>query len=431
MAAHLQLYFLVLHQSPRFDSFASAASVEGEEEQEIQQTRGFAYEKLFDLESWYTQFADVTFPSAFVPVSRQEARAILRSYRRVVLKGHGEEEIEQQAAAEQGEEEHQRELGQVEQRLQELAGRAQQAMDDMERSCGSGGFFVRMSSRSPKDSALGCQRMKRLLAEQLRASSVALARGHGPQWHQNSEFIAFFRAQIQALRVCHAAEALDLLVQSERVFEDLKLALAQPVASWEQRLAIRAWSRRPSDISGEFRCFVRQRRLTAISQYFHFLCFAELLGRQADIVAAIDSFFTRHVRHRLPFDDCIMDVLLPFAVDPASGSLAVPALIDPDAIQLIEFNPFNRFTSPCLFSWTRDRRIIVGKAPLQLRLRLEPFAQRVTTQQTLDLSHLDPDILQQHKELLDLVSDFLEDDFARIDSNLRYIGRAERLSQII
>ncbi|WP_146210255.1 hypothetical protein [Vitiosangium sp. GDMCC 1.1324] len=166
--------------------------------------------------------------------------------------------------------------------------------------CFPGGAFVRLGSRSGKDSAY--------------------ARKNG-------------------LRVETAEAAVRLLIEgSERVAFDLRLALRH---GYMPHLVVRPWLDIPA--WAEFRCFMKQRRLMGISQYD---CKQSgprpEIARNADAIhSAIRSFFPRFsaASH---LEDAVFDVFVDGLE--RGGGLAV---------RLIELNPFLAQTDPCLFDWMR------------------------------------------------------------------------------
>ena len=106
---------------------------------------------------------------------------------------------------------------------------------------------------------------------------------------QNAEWKAFFAAQINSLCIATGREAIELLIDSERVYigmttnhphynnplftllTDIKRAfeLYNLSGNWNVYIAVRKWI--PHSIQGEFRGFVWKKKLTAISQYFDIL----------------------------------------------------------------------------------------------------------------------------------------------------------------
>jgi hypothetical protein len=100
------------------------------------------------------------------------------------------------------------------------------------------------------------------------------------------------------------------------------------------------------DVSMEFRGFVKNGRLCALSQYNHLCFFPELLPRRAELESQIRMFFEEKIRSRLAvsFDDYVID----FAVTESD-------------VWVIELNPFMETTDGCLFSWQSERHILEGR----------------------------------------------------------------------
>lgn len=163
-----------------------------------------------------------------------------------------------------------------------------------------GGAFVRLGSRSGKDSAYAAR--------------------HG-------------------MRVNNAAAALSLLTEdSARIAFDLRLALR---FNYPPHLFVRRWLDIPA--WSEFRCFVKERRLVGVSQYN--ICdettHPEIERYAGRIKATIESFVAELIAvSHLP--DVIFDLWL---------KLCGPAPDIMFSAQLIELNPFFSHTDACLFDW--------------------------------------------------------------------------------
>jgi D123 len=156
-----------------------------------------------------------------------------------------------------------------------------------------GGAFVRLGSRSPKD---------------------ALYRKH------------------KSLRVYNADDALSLLLgASERIMDDLLLAIAK---NYRPSIFVREWLDTPPWT--EFRCFMKQRTLVGISQYFYRTAYPPLLAGASEIEAAIRDFFP-------VFEETchIQDVVFDVVVQPSASW----------EVTLVEINPYFELTDPCLFHW--------------------------------------------------------------------------------
>lgn len=163
------------------------------------------------------------------------------------------------------------------------------------------------------------------------------------------------------------------MLRSSRVNFDLNRATecSQFKASQDEELAhdertteflvIREWW----DISpeNEFRVFVRNGQITAVSQYFHLCYYPELVASaegQRNLREMISTFFCNVVQPVLPggsgslgklkTDTFVIDLVLDLTGKKYSQQVSI-----------IELNPFTPSTSGCLFDWTRDRDILEGQ----------------------------------------------------------------------
>jgi len=168
------------------------------------------------------------------------------------------------------------------------------------------GAFIRLGSRSPKDSWRREPTMRVLPVDQV-------TRDNSP------------------LRF--------MLDCSERMSDDLRLAIQNDYAP---HIFVRKWIN--LEKWQEFRCFVRDGELVGISQYYYDQVFP-VISHEADsiewaIKAWCDSYFVNasHLR------DVVFDVVV---------SMRGSRTIWPWNIFLLEINPFFNMTDPCLFSWDK------------------------------------------------------------------------------
>lgn len=161
------------------------------------------------------------------------------------------------------------------------------------------GAFVRLGSRSPKDSWTGI--------------------GEG-------------------FRVTNAERAVMLLLDSmERIADDLSQDDYAGASSW---IFVRAWREMPK--WSEFRCFMKARRLVAVTQYD---CekeksFPEIRENAPAIGQAIRGFFETRFRDACHLEDVVFDV---FVTQDADGFQAT----------LLEINPYaSNLTYSGAFDWS-------------------------------------------------------------------------------
>ncbi|MFA5766810.1 MAG: hypothetical protein WC919_02725 [Candidatus Paceibacterota bacterium] len=161
------------------------------------------------------------------------------------------------------------------------------------------GAFIRLGSRSPKDSWA------------LQRSGGKIISGQDP---------------LQYLLDC-----------SERIYEDLMLAIKK---DYLPHIWVRQWVEIPR--WSEFRCFMKDRKLVGISQYNYLKgeVFPELDPGMCEW--AVREFF-KMFREATTLTDIVFDVFVKVRkAGPNSRDIEV---------KLLEINPFFELTDPCLFTW--------------------------------------------------------------------------------
>jgi hypothetical protein len=166
------------------------------------------------------------------------------------------------------------------------------------------GAFVRLGSRSPKDSYNALKK------------NYCYHTGH---------------------------DAVLALCDSERISDDLWLAKGN---NYTPHIAVREWI--PIEPWQEFRCFVKNRKLVGISQYNYLRreVFPEILEHFGQIEWILHQK-TEMVASLLPRDDVIVDFI--YKKPRQHGNELINETI------LLEVNPYFIFTDPCLFNWSKDK----------------------------------------------------------------------------
>eukprot|EP00753_Platysulcus_tardus_P008063 PLAT15596.1.p2 GENE.PLAT15596.1~~PLAT15596.1.p2 ORF type:complete len:387 (-),score=136.57 PLAT15596.1:1302-2414(-) len=228
-------------------------------------------------------------------------------------------------------------------RLARLQSLLQREMDAMPSDAG---YFVRLSGRSPKDGLP-------LDGRELRESLQPLLPGES-ELTPNARMRGYCAASSRLLRVQNAADAMHRIVTSERVFVDLNRATALPREEFSISVVLRAWH---SGVDGEleFRAFVHDGQLTALSQYNHMIYIDGLAARKEELEQRIRGCW-EEVAPLITPSSYVID----FAV--IDGE-------EPD-VMVIELNPMDSSTGGGLFSWSRpaDAAILNGEAPFQFRV---------------------------------------------------------------
>eukprot|EP00854_Cymbomonas_tetramitiformis_P026367 gene26367-32340_t len=290
----------------------------------------------FDVEAWYPLLEEITFFTAFIDLTTDHAQAI-RSFYAARYNSRRESFSSAHAVA-----------------LYEL----RKALDAILRrpEFEEKGAFVRLSSRSPKDGSPFRQvefqsKYQDILARLNDAEGEETASSP-----ENNQMRALATSSSNCWRVFSGDDAMSLILSSERVFVDVIEALvcqeSHPDAlekpkPWTMKISGRAWEEDLQD-QFEFRCFVRNAAVTAMSQYNHYCMFPALLAAHSQTQKEVANFCEKEVCPRLAGnknyeEGYVVDVGL------MSGRCVV-----------IEVNPFKNSTGAALFDWKHDMRLISG-----------------------------------------------------------------------
>ncbi|TNN36107.1 Cell division cycle protein 123 [Liparis tanakae] len=74
-----------------------------------------------------------------------------------------------------------------------------------------------------------------------------------------------------------------------------------PVVNYE--LVLRKWSELIP--GGEFRCFVKENKLIAVSQRDYTQHYPHLLKQEEQLLHAVQEFFSQHIQYKFPDEDCV------------------------------------------------------------------------------------------------------------------------------
>ena len=234
------------------------------------------------------------------------------------------------------------------------------------------GTFIRLSSRSPKDGKpLDSGKIIQFYDQKLNELRIQYPDEYQSiEGKANMQMIAYGYAQFHSLRVIDEIQALNLILSSERVYYDLIAVLdCQQVKDnkvvninniklhdWDNNIIIREWNDL-LDPSMEFRCFVYQSNLTAISQYDYHCKYYHL---QNDVtVQQIKTTIIKYWQEKIkPLLDPLPEKYPNYIID--IGLIENKSTNGYDCI-VIEMNPFDTSTGASLFDWTRDSDQLRGQ----------------------------------------------------------------------
>ena len=133
-------------------------------------------------------------------------------------------------------------------------------------------------------------------------------------------------------------EGMELLLNSVRVFDDICLMYG---LDYEASVFLREWIQIPEWL--EFRCFMKDRKLVGISQYYYMHGYLDIVN-QAEIIEWVIRKFFEKFKEKSHLDDIVFDVFLKYNKRFEQGLWEV---------KLLEVNPFFESTDPCLFDWRK------------------------------------------------------------------------------
>jgi len=303
----------------------------------------------FDIERWYPSLSSVTFDSKFLILPHKVAQAFVNFYQR---RYNSKDHLTSEDCS----------------LIRAFQTKLEECIDSV--SSPSGKVFVRLSNRSPKDGTRPGVDVKSLVTQELEKIPGT------PD--ANAQMIAICRASRELIAVQNAEQALELILSSERVFRDLLLALdcrkleeqdEKCEISWSTQVCIRAWNDDVRD-DLEFRCFVYQDRLTAISQYNHY-CLYDFGDLNEDIIRTRLVAFWSRVKHMITAKNYVMDVAL---IDPSAKESKLDDDKQGKTEILVELNPYKRTTGGCMYCWKLDDKLLKDGDSIDVRLRKEKLA---------------------------------------------------------
>ena len=302
------------------------------------------------IDRWIDDLGDKTFRSELVDITRHEAQAIVTWWWE---NEHNDAKRQEREEREAWEAREQRGRGGAPASTAKipasLAGLSRRIDACIAKSFAAGGgrgaAFVKLSTRSPKDSTLA---FRAAAATYTAALEQRTAEG----MDANDRIVAFSRAIASSLKCTTGEDAVWHFLHSERIWEDLKYALE----AWEDgkvNVVVREWVDVP--IESEWRGFVWDGKLNALGQYFHSLYFEELQDPATleKVASNVQAFF-EEIKGGIPLSRYIID----FAV---TGS--------DRGVVLVEINPFDGVlgsfpASTGLYAWSdpADKKIMMQGA---------------------------------------------------------------------
>eukprot|EP01126_Amoeba_proteus_P043702 TRINITY_DN4812_c0_g1_i3.p1 TRINITY_DN4812_c0_g1~~TRINITY_DN4812_c0_g1_i3.p1 ORF type:complete len:318 (-),score=68.89 TRINITY_DN4812_c0_g1_i3:524-1477(-) len=210
-----------------------------------------------NVDKWYDSLKEVLIPSHLLPLSLDQAKALVRVYESKNMNKPSltVQELESLDVLAKTIEEH------------TLKWRA----DVLQR-----GFFVRLNTRSPKDSLI----LEPLMFEAIKKDCDKHEQ-EGGKVDDNTILRFCYVNFVKKMIVYSGKQAVDLLGKSHRIWQDISAAIESIVDKFEMFVVLREWVQ--IHPSMEFRGFVYGRKLNAISSYNRAVCWPGIPERKEEI----------------------------------------------------------------------------------------------------------------------------------------------------
>ena len=261
-----------------------------------------------DMDVWYPFLKYITFKTYFIPLKYREAEAILNYnfYRNKNMKDKFTKEDTK-----------------ILKNLQKKVDYFFETYDDLKN-----GAMFRLSGRSGKDmDYYDNKKIMALYEENLEKVSKKLGK---EKTDVNTKYVAI-TTLMNRFKVNNGKDVLNVLLTSERLFLDLKDWLNH---GGREQMILRKWDDSLCS-DKEFRAFIQNNELKAICQDERFALFQDLVDNKDLYEKLINDYFKTALQPLMKIPNYIADF----------------CILKNNEVKLIEFSPFLRCTSACLFRW--------------------------------------------------------------------------------
>ncbi|KAL4222897.1 hypothetical protein ACF0H5_018937 [Mactra antiquata] len=334
------------YSTPKTGGFLSEAEIKDYEKSVLE----------VNTEKWIDLLKDETFPTILCPFKLEAAKVFINIYERLYLNKDSTVVCNIDW----------RETLTDEERscMDELIVDLQKSMDVF---CAKGYAFVKTSSRSAKDAPMVQKHFKDLYKQELESHPVE-------NRTENVQITCLLKAAFIALRVKTAEEVVDMFIRSERIYQDLLLACVNQLSLYDEHFVIRQFV--DIDVDMEFRGFVYDYNLVALSQYNYAIYSERLAKGKEKYGQMITDYFEKSVRPKLLGSNFPKNSIVDFAICDEGSKIWV-----------IEVNPFYETTDGALFSWNKERDILEGAQGFVFRIteKVRPGAKTILPQSVKNL----------------------------------------------
>ena len=309
----------------------------------------------FDIDVWYPILKDFTFFTVFLPLKRKEAIAMIHYYQQCYIKNGDQSDIVLTP--------YDIEI------LKELEHEIDKLLSNKDYKFHVNGAFMRLCGRSPKDGEPLDRNMVRTTYNEQLSNLLSQSDNDNNDRSNNSNMISFRKAELKPypnnantkliaiantpyLKIGNGQEAMSILLSSERVYTDLHdwIRYGEP-----EQLVFRVWENELS-LDLEFRVFVYNNKITAISQYDHYGVYPYLNDNDDNNSGKHKYKIKKHLKELMINKWKIIDKKIlqdNYVVD-------FGYLESKDEMIVIEISPFRQCTGPACFNWKIDHDIMYG-----------------------------------------------------------------------
>jgi len=300
----------------------------------------------FLIEKWIDKLKDISFPSYYFNLTIKEAEA-LYNFSDSFLKNKKINDNE------------------IIKVIKSLEIKLQMFIE--ENNLNKKGFFIKFSFRSPKDGyPLNSGKLKERFDNEVNRLSTKWDYNYmnkilniaEEDYMGNIYWISFIQAWKDMLRCETSQEALNIILTSKRAQSDLITEIEyfkmfemtnndkENKESFNLNLVLREWQD-GINVDMEFRVFVKNNLINAITEYNHPFLVQELQDKDYcnKIKTIIHSFWLNKVKSNLEY---LKDYVIDFA------------LLENGELFFIELNPFKDSCGSGMFSWKEDHNILHG-----------------------------------------------------------------------
>ena len=313
-----------------------------------------------DMDVWYPFLKDITFKTYFIPLKYKEAEAVL-NFNYFKNKNQNDRFTKEDTKI----------LRNLEKKIDHYF----QTYDDLKN-----GAMFRLSGRSGKDmDYYDNKKIYDLYQQNLEKVSKKLGTD---KTDINTKYVAI-TTLMNRFKVNNGKDVLNVLLTSERLFLDLKDWLNH---GGREQMILRKWDDSLCS-DKEFRAFIQNNELKAICQDERFALFQDLVDNKDLYEKLINDYFKKTLQPLMKIPNYIADF----------------CILKNNEVKLIEFSPFLRCTSACLFRWDINyEEMLHGTGKLTVRDKvcdnLDYFVNEWETYQSKPSDHFDDYFIEDDED---------------------------------